>query len=64
MHGGEAEIEHLDRAVLPYLDVARLQIAMNDPLSMCGVERLGNLLRDGQRFVDRQRAGCELLGQC
>ena len=36
---------------------------MDDPSLMSGVQSLGNLLCDRQRFFDRQRAGCELLGE-
>ena len=59
----ETEVEHLDRAVTPHLDVRRLQVAVNDPLLVRGFERLGDLLRDRQRFVDRDRATRDALGQ-
>ena len=52
----QAEVQHLHRAVLANLDVGGLQIAMDDPLLVRGFERLGDLLRDRQRFVDRDRA--------
>ena len=48
----QPEVEHLDGAVRPHLDVRRLQIAMDDPLLVRGLERLGNLPRDRQRLVD------------
>ena len=38
------------------LDVGRLEIAMNDALLVCRFEGLGNLLRDGQRLIDLDRA--------
>ena len=36
---GQAEVEHLDRAVRPDLDVGRLQIAVDDALLVRGFER-------------------------
>jgi hypothetical protein len=38
-----------------------LQIAVNDPLLVRGFERLGDLLRDRQRLVNRNRPACEPL---
>ena len=38
------------------LDVRRLQIAMDDPLLMRSFERLGDLLRDRQRLIERNRS--------
>ena len=49
----EAEIEDLHRAVVPDLDVGRLEVAMHDPLLVSGLQRLGNLLRDWERLVER-----------
>jgi hypothetical protein len=43
---GKAEVEYLDGAVFADLDVAGLEIAMNDSSLMSGVQRLGNLLRN------------------
>ena len=59
----QAEVEDLHRAVGLHLDVRRFQIAMNDPLLMRGFERLGNLFRDGQRLVDRDRPARNALRQ-
>ena len=44
----------------PHFDVRGLQIAMDDALLVRGFERLGNLLRDRQRLLDREsrRARC------
>ena len=39
-----------------HLDVRRLQIAMDDALLVRRFERLGDLPRDRQRFVERHRA--------
>ena len=51
----QAEVQHLHRAVRSHLDVRRLQVAMDDALLVRRFERLGDLLRDGQRLVDRDR---------
>ena len=59
----EAEVEHLHRAVGAHLDVRGLQIAMDDPLLVRGFERLGDLLRDRQRLVERDRAARDALRQ-
>ena len=36
---------------------------MNNPLFVCGLERLGDLFRDRQRLVDRYRAARDRLRQ-
>ena len=51
----QTEVEHLDRAVGADLDVRGLQIAMDDPLLVRGFERVGDLPRDRQRLVERDR---------
>ena len=57
----QPEVEHLHRAVGADLDVRRLQIAVDDALLVRGFERLGDLLRDGQRLVERDRAARDAL---
>ena len=37
----------------PHLDVGRFEIAVNNPLLVRGFKRLGDLLREGQRLVQR-----------
>ncbi len=49
----KTEVEHLHRAVRAHLDVGGLQITMNDALLVRGFQRLRDLLRDGQRFIER-----------
>ena len=51
----QPEVEHLHRAVRPHLDVGGLQVAVDDALLVRGFERLGNLLRNRQRFIDGNR---------
>ena len=51
----QAEVEDLHGAVGPHLDVRGLQIAVDDPLLVRRFERLGDLLRDRQRLVERDR---------
>ena len=53
---GEAEVQNFHRAIVPHLDVRGFQIAVDDPLLVRGFERLGDLLRDGQGLIDRDRA--------
>ena len=59
----QAEVEHLHRAVAAHLDVRGLQIAVDDPLLVRGFERLGDLLRDGQRVVERHGSARDALRQ-
>ena len=59
----EPEVQHLHGAVGADLDVRGFQIAMNDPLLVCGLERVRDLLRDRQRLVERNRAACDALRQ-
>ena len=60
---GQAEVEHLDGAVGPDLDVGRLEIAMNDALLVRGFERLGDLPRDRERLVERERPARDAVGE-
>ena len=57
------EVQHLHGAVGAHLDVGGLQIAVNDALLVRRFERLGDLLRDRQRLVDRNRPLCDSIGQ-
>ena len=54
-HLGETKVEHFHRAVGSQLDVARFQIAMHDTLVVRGLERVADLPRDRQRFLERNR---------
>ena len=51
----EPEIQHLDVALHAEHDVRRLQIAMDHPCLVRGLQRLGNLLRNRQRLIQRDR---------
>ena len=59
----EPEVEHFHSAIRRDLDVGRFEIAVNDALFVRGLERLGDLLRDRQRFVNRDRATRDPLRQ-
>ena len=52
----QTEVQHLDLAFRRHLHVGGFQIAVNDAFLVRGFERLGNLLRDRQRFFDPERA--------
>jgi len=60
---GEAEVQHLDRAIRSHLDVRRLQIAVNDPGGVRGLERVGNLSRDRQGFVEWKGTTGDAIGE-
>ena len=59
----QTEVEHLHRAVGADLDIRGLQIAVDDALLVRRFERLGDLLRDRQRLVERNRATRDALRQ-
>ena len=64
LHGlRQPEVEHLHRAVGTNLNIRRLEIAVDDPLLVRTFERLGDLLRDQQRFVERNCATRNALRQ-
>ena len=60
---GQAEVEYLHGAVGAHHDVGGLQVAVDDPPLVGGLERLDDLLRDGQRIVQRDRPAREPLGE-
>ncbi len=60
---GEAEIEQLHAAVLVDHDVRRLQVAVHDALVVGALERPGDLQRDLQSLVERNRPGIQALVQ-
>src|SRR5207247_8813090 len=59
----EPEVEDLYHAVGRNLDVGRLEIAVNDPFFMLGVECVCNLLCDDEGLADRKRAAPHALTQ-
>src|SRR3989442_6752147 len=58
----QTEIQKL-RSARRQHDVARLQVAMDDPLAMSFVERVGNLCAVFQSLVERQRTFLQTLGK-
>jgi hypothetical protein len=60
---GQAEVEHLHRAIGSNLDVGRLQVAMDDPLLVRRLECFRNLPRDWQRLVNGNRPVRDSFGE-
>ena len=59
----EPEVEHLDGAVVTHLDVAGLQIAVDDPLTVRRLQRVGDLSCQHEHFCYRQRTRVKLFGK-
>src|SRR3954469_20479899 len=58
----ESKVEHLRVRTCRQENVGRLDIAMDHALLMCGVEGIGDLERDVERLLERQRdSGAEFL---
>ncbi len=57
----QPEVQHLHRAVGFDLDIRGLEIAIDDPLLVRGLERLGDLFGDRQRLVEWDAAACNPL---
>ena len=51
-----AEVQDFDDPVGSQLDVRGLEIAMNNPLLVSRFDRLGDLPRDRERLVERDRS--------
>ncbi len=60
---GQAEVEDLDLPVRRHLHVRGLEVAVDDALLVRLLEGLGDLLRDGDRLVDRNRPALQALGE-
>ena len=60
---GEAEVEHLDPAVLVDHDVAGLEIAVLDPLGVGRGQGVGERHGDLEELLERQAAGRNELGE-
>jgi hypothetical protein len=53
---GDAEVHHLHEALGHHHHVARLHVAVHDPLGVGGGERLGDLRADGGGLAGREHA--------
>jgi hypothetical protein len=62
-HFREPEIEHLDGAVRPHLDVGRFQIAVDDAAIVRRLQGRGYLAGDAQRLVNWQRSPGDPIGE-
>ena len=51
----QSEVQHLHDAIGSQLDVGGLQVAVDDALLVRGFEGFGDLLGDGERFINRNR---------
>ncbi len=60
---GQAEVEDFHGPVLAHLHVGGLEIAVNNPVLVRRFQRLGDLLRDEQRLIDRDRTLCDAVGE-
>ncbi len=54
---GDPEVGHLDLALARHEHVARLDVAMDEPVGMCGGNRAGDLGGQAGRLAGRQGAG-------
>jgi hypothetical protein len=64
IHGlGKPEVEDLDLPLDGRLDVLGLEVAMDDPLLVGLLQRLGDLARDGETFPPRQGSRLETIRQ-
>ena len=59
----EAEVQHLHGAIRPELDVGGFQIAVDDALLVRRLEGAGHLQRNRHRFVERDRAPGDAIGE-
>jgi hypothetical protein len=59
----ETEVEDLGRAVPSEAEVRGLEVAMDDALLIPRLKAFGDLLRDGNGFIDGDRAGIERQAQ-
>ena len=60
---GKPKVQHFHRAVGADFDIRGFQIAVNDPLLVRRFEGVGDLLGDGQRLVEGNRASRNALRQ-
>jgi hypothetical protein len=63
-HLREPEVEHFHGAVVPDLDVGRLEVAVNDAALMSRMECLDDLPGDRKRLVEWHATARNPIGQC
>ncbi len=63
-HLGEAKIENLGVAARGNENVRRFDVAMDDALRVCGVERVGNLDAQIEHCFDLQRLARDAVPEC
>ena len=55
---GQAEVQDLDLSRLGDKDIGRLDVAMDDSFGMSGVQAVGDLDGNIQRFINLHRVDC------
>ena len=60
---GQAEVQHLHLPVVREGDVRRLEVAVDDPLLVRGLQRIRDLARDRHRLPERQRSRLQSIGE-
>ena len=60
---GQAEIKNLRVTTLGYEDVGGLDVAVNNALGVCGIERFGNFNREFQQLIGGKRPTQDALAQ-
>jgi hypothetical protein len=53
----QTKVQELDETIIGHFDIGGLQVAMNDPALMSGIERIGNLCGDASRLCERHGFG-------
>ena len=53
---GQPEVQNLGMSTLGNKDICRLDVAMNDPLGVGGVERIGDLNRQTEQYIGKRRS--------
>src|SRR5262245_34505229 len=61
---GKTEVENLGVSPFGYEDVSGLDVAVNDPFGMCGVQSVRNVNRKGEELLQFYWSACDQMLQC